>query len=220
MNGPQVRITAKEPEINGLFDLGDGSPVVTGGLGGWKIVERQDDIAATIWSGQEPLTADVPIMLDGYANDSGVASQLNTLFKLGRDARGDENVPPVFKLYGPIAPIPDGKEWVLGDNGIDLDPDSVIRSDGGDLMRQALVLHLLEYVRPDVIRLRHKKRRNERTGLGQATPVIYETRKGDTLESIAVAVFHDHKKWKQIGDLNNLHDPHRILPAGKTLRLS
>ena len=209
-----LRLVAKSPRIDIIVDMGDGAATVTAGLGGWRTVERIDDIALTDWIGQAPLQQDVPILLDGYPHDS-VERELNTLLKLGRDAVGEENVPPVFRMYGPV--YFEGKAWVLPENGIELDAASVIRQEDGTLVRQGLTLHCLEYVPADEVKLRGKKRRE---GIAQHNqPLTYTTRKGDTAAKIAHRLYGDWKRWKDFGPKNGIHDPNRVLPAGRELRL-
>jgi hypothetical protein len=210
----EVRIIAQNPDIDISVEMGDGPAMIVSGLGGWQTVDRIDDISITDWVGQAPLQQDVPLLLDGYAKERSVERELNSIFKLGRDAVGEENVPPVFKVFGPV--YFEGKSWVLPEGGIELDPSSVIREDDGTLLRQALTLHLLEYVKPDEVKLRKKKRQQH---VANHIPLTYITRKGDTLISIAADVLHDWKRWKEIGQKNNLSDPNRKLPPGKTLNL-
>jgi len=221
----EIHIIAKDPDIDLKIPMGDGPAIITGGLGGWQTIDRQDDIAATDWVGQGPLTQDVPLLLDGYAEGDSVERAMNTVFKLGRDARGNENVPPVFTIDGPI--YFSDSHWVLPDGSIDLDPASVIRRDDGELLRQAFTLHLLEYVKPDQVKLRGKKKtpkhqRGEpgKTG-GTAFPgKSYTVSKGgQSLHEIAAILYGDPGEWKAIGRANDIADPNRKLPAGKVLKL-
>lgn len=245
----KVRITAREPFIDIELPMGDGPAMLTSGFGGWVFIERQDDISLTDWSGQDPLTQDVPILLNGYGlsssptappalagyrpevvsggplPDRSVEEELRTIFRLGRDVRGDEHRPPVFRLDGPVF-FPE-KAWVLPANGIELLPESVIRNSEGALLRQALVLHCLEYVRPDVIRSRRRKKKRKQSQRGNpaksggtATPgYSYTTKKGDTLVSIAKNLYGNWQMWDEIGRKNDIRDAHRKLPAGIELKL-
>jgi phage tail protein X len=235
--GPAVRIVSSEIDIT--VPLGDGSPVVTAGLGGWQTVDRVDNVSLTDWTGQPPLQQSIPILLDGYGGslpdgspreDQSVEQEWNTIKKLARDPNGDEHVPPVFRVEGPIEYS--GKAWVLPDNGIVIDPVTIIRGDDKEmtLYRIGFVLNLLEYVPPDNVKLRKRSkfRRNaDIGGLGQpgrsgGTPFpgqTYETRKGDTLQSIAHNLYGTWKAAKEIGKLNGIADTLRKLPAGKELKL-
>lgn len=217
----KCRIVAQDPPIDLTIPMGDGPAIITGGLGGWQTVPRQDDVSSTDWEGQEPLTQDVPLLLDGFPDDESMEREWNTVKKLGRDAVGDERKPPVFRVWGPIE-YGDGKAWVLPDNGIVPDPASIIRRDDGELLRVEFTLSLLEYIRPDTIgRSKKKPKRGNpaKTG-GTAFPGnSYTTRAGDSLVSIAKDIYGNWRRGADIGRLNGLHDVNRQLPAGKTLRL-
>lgn len=211
----RCRIIAKDPPIDISIPMGEGPAVPTGGFGGWKAVQRQDDVSVTDWEGQEPLTQDVPLLLNGYESDESVEREWNTVKKLGRDPNGDEHKPPAFKVFGPIDG-PEGKSWVLAEGGIEVNPASILKRPGsGELLRIEFTLHLLEYIRPGVIR----SRRRRRIGIGRAQALTYTTHPGQTLAGIAATQLGDWKLWKEIGRKNGIADPFRLLPAGRVLKL-
>jgi phage tail protein X len=225
----EVRIIAPSLKLNTTVQMGDGPATITGGLGGWQTVERVDDIDGTSWEGQEPITQDVPLLLDGHpAWDRGaqrvtprrsVEGELLTLFKLGRDPDGGS--PAVFQLEGPIY-FPK-KHWVLGSGGIDLNTDDTIRGGDGMLVRQSLTLHLTEYV-PLIPRKRKKPAIGEAVavqGLGEAVPVEYTTRQGDTFIAIAGRLYGQWPIWEAIADKNPKfpRNPMTPLPVGVELTL-
>jgi len=217
----QVRILAKDPDIDITLPMGASPAQIVGGLGGWEEVDRQDGIAVSDWSGQSLLKQDISLLLDDYPAGS-IERELNTLMKIGRDPNGEENVPPVFRVYGPV--FYPGKAWVLPEGGIELaegDIETIRRKGDGELQRQEVVLHLMEFRRPDTIRVRGKKKRRHRpaTGGTEAPGNTYTTKQGDTLISIAAKLYGDWKRWKEIGDKNDIRDPHRKLPTGRKLRL-
>ena len=148
-----VHIEAKNPPINITVPLGDGAAVLTGGFGGYEIIERQDDIGMTDWAGQQPITQDVSLLLNGWESNTSVQPDWDLIRQLGRDTSPDERRPPVFKVTGPVEYS--GKWWVLPSSGIETNAGSVIRRPGdGALMRIEFTLHLLEYVKPEVVRRR------------------------------------------------------------------
>jgi LysM domain len=215
-----VRIVAKNPDIDITIPMGDGPAYPTGGLGGWTTVALQDDVEGVDWEGQDPLTQDVPLLLNGLERDESVEREWNTVKKLGRDPNGDEHRPPVFRVYGPVE-YP-GKAWVLPSSGIEVvnAAEEMIRRNGdGELLRVEFVLHLLEYTPPEVIKAR--RRRRGVIGLSQNVAVggTYTTGKDDTLAKIAARLLNDPGRWKEIANKNGLHDPNRTLPARKVLKL-
>jgi hypothetical protein len=227
-----VRIIAKNPEIDITVPMGDGPAYPTGGLGGWVPVPLVDDVAGVDWEGQDGLTEDLPLLLNAYGSiergdgftppdrNDDVEREWNTIKKLGRDPNGDERRPPVFKVYGPTD-SPEGKAWVLGADGITVNPESILKRNGsGELLRIEFTLHLLEYIAPEVIKDR-KRKKHKRAGVSDNVAVggTYTTQKGDTLTRIAARLLNDWKRWDEIGNKNGLSDPNRVLPAGKRLRL-
>jgi hypothetical protein len=214
----QVRIVARDPDIDISVPMGNESAKPVGGLGGWKEVERQDDLSVSDWDGQPLLREDVALLLDEYPGGS-VQREWNTIKKLGRDPNGDEKVPPVFRVYGPLDYS--GKAFVLPEDGIEILDGEIkpIKRHDGDWQRIEFILHLMEYRRPDTIQVRRKKKSRSRMGVGPGHPLTYTTVAGDTLVKIAAKVFGDWKRWKEIGDKNGIADPHRVLPAGRGLAL-
>jgi hypothetical protein len=221
----EVKILAPSAGIEITEPMGDGVAVITDGLGGWSTVERQDAIAVTDWTGQEPLAQDVPLMLDGGRHRRSVERRLAKIIALGRPQDGGR--PPVFQVWGPIH-YP-GKRWVLPKGGITLstDEDECRRRNDGELYRQALTLHLLEYVSPEQASV-HK--RGARTGLARAVPVIgiannvatgstYRTTGRESLDEIASRLYGDWRVGKDIGARNGRRDTSRPLPPGTELTL-
>jgi phage tail protein X len=220
-----IKIVASDPKIEIEVPVGNLGAQLVAGLGGFEEVERQDDVSATDWVGQAALRQDISVLLDGYAKGDSVERELNTILKLGRDPNG-ERVPPVFRVWGPV--YYEGKAWVLPPDGIDLtggEIETIRRSGNGELLRQEVILHLLEFNPPDTIRIRGRHKpggeRGEpgRTG-GTAFPGhSYTTKDGDTLHSIAARLYGDASEWKELGQKNGISDPNRKLPAGKVLKL-
>jgi LysM domain len=214
-----LRFEASDPQIDIEVPVGNLGAEIVGGLGGFVEVERQDDVSLTDWVGQEALRQDISVLLDGWANDESVERELNTLLKLARDPNG-ERVPPVFKVWGPL--YYPGKSWVLPPDGIDMTGGEIprIRRRGdGELLRQELIVHLLEYVPPEQVRLRNKHKPEGAIGQNVAVGGTYTTKKNDTLQGIAARQLNDWHRWKEIGDKNGIADPHRKLPAGLVLRM-
>lgn len=216
-----VRIVAQNPDIDITIPMGDGPAYPTGGLGGWTTVPLQDDVEGVDWEGQPPLTEDVPLLLNGLEDDESVEREWNTVKKLGRDPNGDETRPPAFRVWGPLD-APEGKWWVLPDNGITVNPEEIIKRNGdGELLRIEFVLHLLEYLSPEVIKARRRKKHRSRAGVDRRVAVggTYTTKGGETLAKIAAIQLNDWKRWPEIGSKNGIADPQRKLPAGRVLRI-
>lgn len=214
-----LRLIASDPQIDIEVPVGNFGARLVGGLGGYEEIERQDDVSITDWNGQEALRQDISILLDGWAKGDSIERELNTILKLGRDPNG-ERVPPVFKVFGPV--YYPGKSWVLPPDGIDLSGGEIspIRRRGdGELLRQEVILHLLEFNKPDEVKLRGRKRSQIGVSRGIAVGGTVTTKKGDTLHELAAKLFGDAGEWKRLGD-NGIADPNRKLSAGIVLRIT
>ncbi len=215
----RLHFVASDPQIDIEVPVGNFGARLVGGLGGYEEIERQDDVNLTDWTGQDALKQDVSILLDGWARGDSVERELNTILKLGRDPNGERR-PPVFTVDGPV--FYPGKAWVLPPDGIDLAGGEIapIRRRGdGELLRQEIVLHLLEFVKPDEVRFRGRKKPQIGVSPNIAVGGTYTTQKGDTLHSIAAHLFRDANEWKELGEKNGISDPSRKLPAGRILRI-
>jgi hypothetical protein len=214
-----IRFVASDPQVDIEVPVGNFGARLVGGLGGYEEIERQDDVNITDWSGQDSLRQDISVLLDGWAAGDSVERELNTLLKLGRDPNGERR-PPVFKVYGPV--YYPGKAWVLPADGVDLSGGEIppIRRRGdGELLRQEVIFHLLEFNKPDEIRLRGKKKAIEAVGRGIAVGGTVTVREGDTLHRLAAQLFGDSGEWKELGEKNDIADPNRKLTPGRVLRI-
>lgn len=206
MSHPQLHLICDNPQVDLKVNMGDGPATPTAGFAAREVIQRNQRKGMTAYAGPSPFQQDVPVLLDGYRENRSVERTLEQLLSLGDDA--------VFKAYGPIHR--EGIDYVFGEEPeFGTEPGKeVIRAGDGTLLRQALTLKLMEYVPATVVGHPHHK-----MGIGQAVPVSYRTKQGDTLIKIAQAVYHDWRRWKEIGQKNGISDPHRVLPAGKELRL-
>lgn len=202
MSRPQLHLVAVDGSIDLKMSMGDGPATPTAGLSGYESIKRIRRKSMTAFVGTEPFAQDVPVMLDGFRENRSIERQLERLEEFGGSTR--------FRAYGPIHH--EGDVYVFGD-----EPEygDAIRAEDGTLLRQRLTLKLEEYV-PAVIA---GTRRGGREAVGQAQPVEYTTRKGDTLEKIAFRLYHDKSRWKEIARKNGLTDPLKRFPAGKKLKL-
>lgn len=187
--------------------MGNGPATPSGGVGGVEEIPRPDD---------EPLTEtvetlrrqEVPVMLNGWANNQPVQRLLNRIEELGK---GDPR--PVLRLDGPVH---DTKlRWLLED----MEYGEVIRRSDGVLMRQALTLRFCEWVAPDQIRIRkRKKKSNQGGGVGPSDFFPYKSRKGDTLHSIAARLLGKPSLYRQLTGAET-KNPDKTLEPGTVIRL-
>ncbi|HEX5375059.1 MAG TPA: hypothetical protein VFW48_02770 [Solirubrobacterales bacterium] len=214
MRSDQVRFLCSDPSTDLTVEMGDGPATPTAGASNWEIIERVEDKGVTDRGSIPPFQQDVPLIFDGFSPPpSGIYTE-GTPIQRDLDAliglRG-----AVFRVEGPVYKT--HLRYVFGG-----EPDygEVIRDDDGTLLRQRLTLRLMEYVRPDTLGQRRKKRRGKRGVATYATGgSTYVTKGGENLSAIAHKLFGDWKKWKAIGDLNGIRDPLVKLKPGRVLKL-
>jgi LysM domain len=203
LNRPFLHLISVDGSLDLKLAMGDGPATPTAGMAGTEVVSRRRRKGMTTFAGLEPFQQDVPVLLDGYADNESIERQLGKLEEFGGATR--------FKALGPIHHP--GEIYRMGD-----EPEygEAIRSSDGTLVRQRLTLKLME----DVPVAAGKRGSGKKVGkLGSAIPLTYTTVAGDTLGKIANKLWREWDRWKEIGVLNGIDDPHRVLKAGRTLIL-
>ena len=208
LNRPFLHLVSVDGDLDLKVAMGDGPATPTAGIAGYETVARRRRKAMTAFAGLEPFQQDVPVLLDGYADNESVERQLERLEEFGGATR--------FKAEGPIHRS--GEVYVMGD-----EPDfgEAIRNPRGVLVRQRLTLKLMEYVPATYAGKKRDTRRAGRVSQ-QAIPLTYDTMDGDTLWMIAAKFygpFGAAANWKRIGKLNGISDPWRKLPGGRRIIL-
>lgn len=213
--GHGFNIISKEDgtEFHAVF--ADQAAIVTDGYGGWNTVARPRDIALTEWQGRNPISVEIPFMIDFWMEEPdetpGVKceNQVKNLEKLAGIHSNDQ--PPICRIQSGGA-IPHGERinnWVIDsitwDRSVELRNRTThrrLRCGGTIVVRQFMTS-------ADIfkkIRKRHKAK-------------IYRTKKGDTLTIIAKKFYGDSSKWKIIGDANHMKDRRKKLKVNTKLKI-
>jgi hypothetical protein len=206
-----VRLLCDDPALNLVVLMGEDSPRVSSGVGGWEVTQRPRQVGMTTWDGVEPYQLTLPLMFNGLGQNRtrthvGHYSQEKAIRQLMRVARGDdESRPGVLVVEG--LPLP-ADEWVI--EGIDFG-DAVRHVT--HRIRQACTLTLREYVPPKYKQLRKRALQ----GAKGKTRVIV-VKHGDTPARIAR---REHCKWGEIRDLNagTVRKANQALKQGSKLRV-
>lgn len=202
----KLHLTCRNPPVDIEVSLGEGPATPTSGYSGWEDVPRVNRRAMTSFQGLPTFQQDVPIMLDGYREGRSVERELEQVLSLGGNV--------IFTATGPMI-FESGRRFVFGD-----EPEfgEMIRNTAGALLRVRLVLKLKRYVAADEAGRKEKSKR----GVDDAVPLTYTTPGGETLWEIVAkffGIFEASANWKRIGKLNQITDPYRTLPAGRTIKL-
>lgn len=177
-HGAHVRLLGRKFNIK--LKLGDGPAQIADETSGWTTIDRPKDVAMTSWVGGQPLKMAIPIILDGWRRRESVNHKLSRLHDLVRTDDGDSR-PPTFKVLGPV-PF-SGNRFVIES----IEYGDALRApagtkDAGKLFRQELTLNLMQYVPPD--RIKFKKRKKHHGGHHRA-------QEGDTAQKLANDFYGD-----------------------------
>lgn len=179
---------------------GEGPPKITGGSGGWNVVNRPRRTSLTQWGGREPYRMDVPILFDGWRARVSVEEDIRRLQQMSMGH--DYDPPPTITLQGAL-PV-NGATWVIED--IDWGDEvywSQQSSQGRFFrMRQDAVVHLLQYQAEERLKI----------VMPRQLPNQYTVfKEGETLRSIAKVMYGDGDKWKVIKKANpSVRDPNKL----------
>lgn len=212
MANPKARIRIRGKSFDFSCPLGNGPAIVTGGGAEYEAGRRPQADAVTLFQGNALLAVDVPVLFDGWIDKRDVWPQVERVLALCRGV--DRRPPPNFIATGPI-PFSGTRfqmsmpEW--GDG---------LRGGGGNLIRQALVLKLVEYNDPTEIRFRAARKQGlSRNNTVVDAPPSIVLGHPMTLQEIAVEFFHNAEEADRIGRLNGINDVRKKLKAGRRIKL-
>ena len=152
---------------------GEGAPRVVSGGARYNVVERPRRTSMVQWVGNDPYRMDVPIMIDGWADERSVerdVASINQMFQSPADL-----APPRTVLIDGAVPVK-GAKWII--ESIDWGDRTIWVADsrgGGYRQRQDATLHLLQLVPETVL-----QKLSPTTGLR-----IHKVKSGETGRSIA-----------------------------------
>lgn len=212
-----VTFKSEDPQIEVTTLLGDEYPTVTGGYGGWQLVERNRDVSLTRWRGREPYRMQVPFLLDGWLEGRSIESDYSAMEGLALPTRKVANGyrPPFVTVSGPVPHT--SVKWVVEE----LSWGEASGDASGLRLRQAGTVTLLEYVNTD---LATGRRVGGSYGLAsegvnaQGSVRFTRVKPGEDLRDVAKRTLGKASRWGEIARLNGLRD-HRSVKPGQGIRL-
>jgi hypothetical protein len=228
-----VTFVSTGPNLKVVALLDNAVAQVIQGYGGWTEQDRARRRSLTYFTGPKPFKMDLPILFDGYSTDDSVEAAVKTIEQMATPAKYG-SPPPTIKITGHV-PHTD-LTWVIDD----VTWGDTMRKIGGTLVRQHLVIHLLQYVTADIAKVsatqkvqtksKHKSKNTHeyvRTQYGYAVDpstvsgynTTYLTREGDSLTTIAAQQLGNYDYWHDIADLNGLRDPFYKYPGGFKMKI-
>jgi hypothetical protein len=218
---PEIRFQGKGFDFT--VPLGEGQ--VRPNEGGARIegVPRPGRSSLTQFEGVDLVKLEIPAFWDGWPRRS-IQDHVDQVASLAFAKKGDL---PVFKCTGPM-PF---SGWRFQMDGLPewLDDPEPQRSPGGALVRQAMLIHVVEFNNPDPIDIDRDVPSHEGGlavgharslgGVGPGVPLTIKLSSSLTCQQIAVQVLHDINRAKDIAELNGIRDIRLKLPAGRTIKL-
>lgn len=156
----RITLTPVRPPKPGIvFEL-DGDEEVGGGVGGWEVLDRPRNTAATAWVGTPVKTLTLPIRLDGREAfpgwDMPVESSCQRLERWGLPT-GKTGEPDVLTVTG-LPRVDAATRWVIQD----ITWGSYVVNAAGQRVMQGMVVQLLEYARAELVASRAKRARKRK----------------------------------------------------------
>lgn len=205
MSDPRwVTFTADDPRLAITALLGDGQPDLSGGAGGWNEIERRRRTPMTDFNGRPLYKLSIPLMLDGFRTNTPMEWARNILESMASATEDDQ--PPLIKISGSVPH--QELDWVVED----LEWGAHVRDESLSIIRQEVVVKLLEFVDVDQVEISKAGNRGAKCKK-HAKHKRYKVKNGDTLRKIAAKELGNGKCWKKIGDLNGMRDPNKKLKA-------
>jgi hypothetical protein len=199
-----VTFTSRSPRLSVRCYPGEGPPEVTGGYGSIASVTRSQRRSLTRWSGSDPISLSIPILLEGFRRGRSVEQERAILERMaGID--GAPNLRVKITGTGKLVPHAEDREWYVTD--IEWS-DAILNSDGRRV-RQFATVNVTQIVEAATEKSLAKR------AAGKGTHArSYRVRAGDTLRSISRKVLGTPDRWAEIRRLNNISDPRIVGKPG------
>lgn len=210
MGAETITLRSRDPQIEISALLDGAGAAITGGYGGWEIINRPRRQGVTHWGGRNPFQMNLALILDGHANFQRVETDCSRMERLALPHPNPGGTPPVVTFAETKAIPHSDLEWVVEN----IEWGEAIRDNQGNRTRQHVVLNLLRYVKVDIIQVSAAENARNKGG-GKSVRTI-DVRAGDTLQKIAARELKDNKRWKEIQKLNpNIKDPSNLKGIAK-----
>jgi hypothetical protein len=218
---PEIRFQGKGFDFT--VPLGEGQVRPSDGGARIEGVQRPGRSSLTQFEGVDLVRLEIPAFWDGWPRRP-IQDHIDRIASLAFARAGKL---AVFKCSGPM-PF---SGWRFQMDGLPewLDDPEPQRSPGGALVRQALMIHVVEFNDPDPIDINRNTpsheggvgigRGQQLGGIGPGVPLTITLSSSLTLQQIAAQVLHDVSLAKKIGDLNGIRDVRLRLPVGSTIKL-
>lgn len=204
--------------------IGDSQLSQVSGSGGWQIVDRPKNVAATQWYDRSPFQIQMTLLFDNSNLPEGRnASQMYQQLISWMSAIPNTYQPPVFTISGPV-PGATGKTWFLYSVTVQ---DAIRDFSTGSVVQQGVQITCYEYNSPIPGFVSHAAAASQKT---QITSKLYTIGQNQTVQTIARGP-HGYKSSQKynslstwvaaVNDLNGFRDPKdaSVLKSGTTIKI-
>lgn len=153
----RVKFSAVEINKSFICWLGNDGTKPTGGYGGWDIVNRPRRLSLTQWNGRDPISMEVHLLFDGYANNDPIEDDCKKLEDMAFNNGFDP--PPIVNITGDTVQH-QGLDWVITNITWG---DKINRRLDGQRLRQEATVSIIRYVATDKVQLTAAQRARFKT---------------------------------------------------------
>jgi len=195
--------------VKGL--MGEDTPRITGGYGGWEVVDRPRKRAMIEYKGIEPVELELEIVFDAWGEDVSITNVDTALANLeSMTAPTGKNLPPpLVYIECKSVPKPKAVPWVISN----ITWGTTIRNTEGETKRQTAQITFMQADAKEYGRLVPKptKARDPHRNL----PRTYTWKKGDTWPIVALRLMGDKKYSTTIIRHNKFRKGHAMKVGDK-----
>jgi LysM repeat protein len=199
-------------EVRVLLDAP--SPAISGGFGGWEVIDRPKRSGLTRFKGKDPFQQNVAILFDGVEDDEDQEPMIADLMAM-TEPRTALETPPQVTVDGTV--LRTDIQWVI--QNITFSTDNVIWTMLGGSprrLRQPAMVELLEFIDDKVILTRPTPAIASKSKPAKNIKVPDEA----TLYSLAIQYYGDPNQYMQIWYLNPTLDPDPRAPIPKGINVT
>lgn len=226
-------IQSFEPDYTVRCEFGDEAPMPEPeSYEGWDVTGIPRRMGLTEWAGRNPMVIPIDFLIDRFAEGDAefVEKQMDTLEKIAATASRDEEPPICIVDSGGLMPHDythaDHVRWVI--RSLSWDKALTINSVRNRKLRVGGTVTILQYNHDDALggyrgpasknRNKNKSKKDKSKGRGKTRGGHYTVKEGDTLGGIAARELGDSTRWREIADLNKIHNPRKLI-IGHKLRM-
>lgn len=221
----RITFTSDSPRYQFKARLGEASPNITDGYGGWEIIPRPRRRGLVEWKGNDPRGVEIGILFDEFKQNTSVEPDIIQLEKMAGMYHPTEDREPPLVIFHSNGVVPhdyhdnNALQWVI----TEITWGDADRNEYGNRIRQAATITLWQHDSDHIVNTSAKKYKKPTTKITKSRHKTHRVVKGETLATIAAYELRDYKRWHEIAKKNPKHGkPRRStkdLKVGEVLKM-